>query len=297
MVTFLSGGTGTPKLIAGFKEVYENFSVIVNTAEDVWVSGNRICPDIDSVIYTLAGLIDEKRWWGIRGDTFKTHFRLKSLGMDEKMMVGDLDRATHIFRSEMLRKGLSLTDVTERICQSLGISQSVIPMTDDEVATKILTPCGEMHFQEFWVEKRGEPEVTGIRIENIEKARPSKKAVNAIRKSRSVIIGPSNPVTSIGPIIGLEGIRNELEKKKVVVVSPFIGNKPFSGPAGKFMIALGLSPSPRSLLEYYGKIIDVLIVHNGDSFESDRCEIVETDIIIKSRKDAERLSRFILELL
>ncbi len=297
MITFLSGGTGTPKLLAGFKEIHESFSVIVNTAEDVWVSGNKICPDIDSVIYTLAGIIDEEKWWGVRGDTFKTHFRLKSLGIDEGLMIGDLDRATHIFRSELLRKGLSLTEATLRLCKAFEIRQKVIPMTDDEVSTKVITSEGEMHFQEFWVIRKGEPEVVDVRIDGIGNAKPSDEAIKAIEMSEAAIIGPSNPVTSIGPIIGIRRIRELLTGKKVIAVSPFIGDRPFSGPAGKFMRALGFSPSPEGVAEFYRDIIDILVVHNGDGFESDSCRVVETDIKIRNKKDAERLSKTILELL
>ncbi len=297
MITFLSGGTGTPKLLAGFREIHEEFSVIVNTAEDVWVSGNRICPDIDSVIYALAGIIDEERWWGVRGDTFKTHFRLKSLGFDEGMMIGDLDRATHIFRSEMLRKGMSLSKATEMLCRAFGIKQKVIPMTESEVATKVITDKGEMHFQEFWVKRKGEPEVIDVKIQGVEDAKASDGAVRAVENSSAIVIGPSNPVTSIGPIIKLSEIRKVLKEKRVVAISPFIGDEPVSGPAGKFMKALGYPPNPEGLAEYYRGIADVLVVHYGDGFESDECSVVEADIIIRSRKDAVRLSKTILELL
>ncbi len=297
MITFLSGGTGTPKLLTGFKEVCDDFSVIVNTAEDIWVSGNKICPDIDSVIYALAGIIDEKKWWGIRGDSFKTHFRLKSLGIDERMMIGDLDRATHIFRSELLRKGMTLTEVTEELCKSFKIKQKVIPMTDDEVETIIVTDAGEMHFQEFWVKEKGEPEVLDVKISNIELAHASKKAIDSLKKSNNVVIGPSNPVTSIGPIIKLKEIYEILKNKMVLAISPFIGDKPFSGPAGKFMKALGYTPSPKGLAEYYDEIVDILIVQKGDYFESDKCKVIEADIILRNRKDAINLSKTILELL
>ena len=297
MITFLSGGTGTPKLLAGFKELNEEFSVIVNTAEDVWISGNRICPDIDSVIYALAGIIDEEKWWGIRGDTFKTHFRLKSLGLDEGMMIGDLDRATHIYRSEMLRKGMSLFKATEVLCRAFKIKQKVIPMTEDEVATKVITDEGEMHFQDFWVKRKGEPEVIDVKIDGIESAKASDEAVSAIESSSAVVIGPSNPVTSIGPIIKLGEIRKALKEKKVIAISPFIGDRPVSGPAGKFMRALGYSPTPEGLAEYYKGMVDVIVVHQGDHFESDKCSVVETDIMIRSKKDAVRLSKTILELL
>ncbi|MEM4503632.1 MAG: 2-phospho-L-lactate transferase CofD family protein, partial [Archaeoglobaceae archaeon] len=166
----LSGGTGTPKLLVGLKEVAE-FSVIVNTAEDIWISGNKICPDIDSVIYALAEIIDEEKWWGIRGDSFRTHEALKKLGVDEFMAIGDLDRATHILRSELLRKGFSLVHATKEVAKAYGVKQEIYPMCNEEVATIIVTAEGEMHFQDFWVRKKGIPEVVDIYFRGIENAK------------------------------------------------------------------------------------------------------------------------------
>ncbi|WP_456368737.1 2-phospho-L-lactate transferase [Geoglobus sp.] len=297
MIAILSGGTGTPKLLAGMKDIYQDFSVIVNTAEDVWVSGNRICPDVDSVIYALAGIIDEDRWWGVRGDTFLTHERLKSLGFDEGMMIGDLDRATHILRSEMLRRGMNLREAVDVVRRAHGVRQEVLPMCEEDVSTYILTDEGEMHFQEFWVKRRGEPEVKGLHIRGIEDAKPADGVIDAISSSRAVIIGPSNPVTSINPILMVRGIREAIERKKVIAVSPVIGKSPVSGPAGKFLRALGYDISPKGVLDFYGGLIDVFVVHEGDAFSHPDCEIVETDTVMKTREDAKRLSEFILELL
>ncbi|AIY90209.1 2-phospho-L-lactate transferase [Geoglobus acetivorans] len=297
MLTFLSGGTGTPKLLAGMKEVERDFAVVVNTAEDVWVSGNKICPDIDSVIYALAGIIDDAKWWGVKNDTFHTHNRLKELGIDEGMMIGDADRATHVFRSELLRKGFSLKEATEMLARAMGVEQKILPMCEEEVATQVVTPEGKMHFQEFWVKRRGEPEVAGIEVEGIDRARPAEEVLETIAESRAVIIGPSNPVTSIGPILMIDGIRRALEGKKVIAVSPVIGKNPVSGPAGKFMKALGYDVSPEGVLDFYRGLIDVFVVQQGDGFESDSTEVVETNTIMKTAEDAVNLAKFILNLL
>ncbi|WP_245604019.1 2-phospho-L-lactate transferase [Geoglobus ahangari] len=297
MLAVLSGGTGTPKLLTGMKEVNPDFAVIVNTAEDVWVSGNKICPDIDSVIYALAGVIDESKWWGVRGDTFVTHQRLKELGLDEGMMIGDLDRATHILRSEVLRSGGSLKEATDALRRAYGVEQPVLPMCEEEVSTHIVTSEGEMHFQEFWVVRKGEPKVRDVVVKGIENARPAEGVIEAIEESEAVVIGPSNPVTSINPILMVRGVREALEEKRVIAISPVVGTSPVSGPAGKFLRALGYEVSPKGVLDFYGGLVDVFVVQEGDLFTYPGCEVVETNTMMKSRDDAVRLSEFILGLL
>lgn len=298
MITVLSGGTGTPKLLTGMKDVIKDFTVIVNTAEDVWISGNKICPDIDSVIYALAGIIDEEKWWGVRNDTFETHNQLKRLGMDEMMMIGDKDRATHIFRSNLLREGKSLKEATEMLRKAFRVKQEILPMCEEEVSTNILTDMGEMHFQEFWVKHRGLPEVRDIYIKNIENANPSDGVLDAIEMCEAVLIGPSNPVTSIMPILLVRGIKEAIKKKKVIAVSPIIGTEAVSGPAGKFLRAKGFEVSPKGVAQFYGDVIDVLIVDERDkNIEIKNVEVVSTNILMKNREDAIRLAKFIKEIL
>lgn len=299
MITVLSGGTGTPKLLMGLKEVAD-FTVIVNTAEDIWISGNKVCPDIDSVIYALAEIIDDEKWWGIKGDSFRTHEMILKLGGDEFMAIGDLDRAVHIFRSEMLRKGYSLTEATKRLKNAFGIKQEILPMCEEEVATTIVTPEGELHFQEFWIKYRGELEVLDIYFKGIEKAKATSDVLNALNKCDFVLIGPSNPITSILPILSVKGVREMLKDKKVVAVSPIVGNKPVSGPAGKFMRAKGYDVSPLGVADVYSDFLDVLIVDRADERLVGRygdVEIVATNTIMKSKEDARRLAEFIINIL
>lgn len=299
MLAVLSGGTGTPKLLRGMKEVAD-FSVIVNTAEDVWVSGNKVCPDIDSVIYALAEVIDEIKWWGIRHDTFMTHFRLKDLGFDEVLMIGDADRATHIMRSELLRQGVSLTEATKRVAEAYGVESEILPMCEEEVETIVVTDEGDMHFQQFWVMRKGEPEVLDVYFRGIENARPTQEVIKALERAEVVVIGPSNPITSISPILSLKGIRDILRKKKVVAVSPIIGRSAVSGPAGKLMRAKGYEVSPRGVGDVYRDFLDVLVVDSSDagdaSLKSENFEVVATNIMMKSKEDAIRLSEFLLQL-
>ena len=290
----LSGGTGTPKLLTGLKEVAD-FSVIVNTAEDIWISGNKICPDIDSVIYALAELVDEDRWWGIKGDSFKTNEALKKLGVDEFMAIGDLDRATHIFRSELLRKGFSLVYATRELAKAYGVKQEVYPMCNEEVATIVVTPDGELHFQDFWVRKKGNPEVVDIYFKGIENAKIPEEVRERIKKEEEVLIGPSNPVSSISPILSVESMREILKDKKVVAISPIIGRNPVSGPAGKFMKAKGYEVSPLGVLKFYEDIIDALVVDESDS-QLEGGRIFATKAVMKSKDDAIKLSEFVLKV-
>uniref|UniRef100_A0A7C3RDQ4 2-phospho-L-lactate transferase n=1 Tax=Archaeoglobus fulgidus TaxID=2234 RepID=A0A7C3RDQ4_ARCFL len=289
----LSGGTGTPKLLRGMKEVAD-FWVVVNTAEDVWVSGNKICPDIDSVIYALAEVIDDEKWWGVRGDTFITHERLKTLGFDEGMKIGDLDRATHILRSEVLRAGKSLCEATKAVADAYGVSHEIFPMCEEEVSTIVVTEVGEMHFQEFWVLRRGEPEVKDVYFKGIEKAKIPEEVEKRLKKEEEVLIGPSNPITSILPILSVEDFRDRLRDKKVVAISPIVGRAAVSGPAGKLMRAKGYEVSPKGVAEVYADFLDLLVVDHADRGVIRNS--VATNTIMKSKEDAVRLAEFVVSL-
>jgi LPPG:FO 2-phospho-L-lactate transferase len=293
MLTFLSGGTGTPKLLRGFLDS-EDMTVIVNTAEDIWVSNNKVTPDIDSVLYTLAGLIDEDRWWGIKGDTFGTHEALKAMGHFEELMVGDRDRATHIARTELMRDGHTLTEATMELCDVFKIQARVLPMSEEDVTTVVSTPQGDMHFQDFWITFRGEPEVTGVHF--LGPLMPSEQVMDVLNTSENIVIGPSNPITSIGPILALEGVKDALQIKFVLAVSPFIGDRPVSGPAAKLMKARGFEPSTRGVAECYKEIVDVLIVDERDptDLSSYDFEVDRFDTLMTSRDKSKALADFVL---
>ncbi|WMW22156.1 2-phospho-L-lactate transferase [Methanolobus mangrovi] len=301
MIIF-SGGTGTPKLLNGLREVIpeEEITVVVNTAEDVWISGNLITPDIDTVLYLFSGKIDSSRWWGIKGDTYRTHEAMKALGHNEVMMLGDLDRATHIMRSDLLRSGMTLTEAITQLCKSFGVKANVLPMSDDPVSSMISTPEGKMHFQDFWVGKHGEPEVLGVCQEGIEKASISPAVLAALENEDEVLIGPSNPITSIGPIIELPGMRDILCDKNVIAVSPIIGNEPVSGPAGKLMAARGIEVSSYGVASYYSDFLDHIILDERDPIEEKRfevtgCSVSKADTLMKSVDISRDLSRLIHE--
>ncbi len=296
----LSGGTGTPKLIRGLRKVVtdEEITVIMNTAEDITVSGNHVSPDVDTVLYLFSGKLDDTKWWGIKNDTFHTNKALQRLGFNEKLMLGDADRATCIFRSELMRKGASLTEATQQLSSRLGIKAKILPMCDEKVDTMVNTPQGRMHFQDFWVGAHGEPEVLDVKIPGIEKANPTKEVLAALKNEDNVIIGPSNPITSIGPILALKGMRNILMKKKVLAISPIIGNAPVSGPAGKLMKAAGFPVSSIGVAECYGDILDFMVIdERDDSDENDfPVKVVKYDTLMTSVEKSEALAQRVLEL-
>ena len=294
MIVF-SGGTGTPKLLRGLKELLlpESLSVVVNTAEDLWISGNYVSPDVDTVLYTLADLIDEKRWWGIKGDMTLTHDFLLALGHQERLTLGDKDRAVHIFRSELLRRGLGLSRATEALARSLGIKQKVVPMSDDPVSTFIATRERKMHFQDFWVGLKGVPDVLSLVFEGIESAIPSQGFLDLLEQEDTVLLGPSNPVTSIGPILALPGVRTRLKQKKVVAVSPLVGNRTVSGPAAKLMHACGVPASDEGVKSLLGKV-DLFVVDKTSSYQG---ECIRLDTLMRSKKDSLSLARSLLELI
>ncbi|MCX9085791.1 MAG: 2-phospho-L-lactate transferase [Candidatus Methanoperedens sp.] len=273
----LSGGTGTPKLLQGLRKMIpdEEITVIVNTAEDIVVSGALVSPDVDTILYLFSGMLDVQKWWGIKDDTFHSNKALKKMGFFEKLMIGDADRATCILRSELMREGKSLTEATSQICRSLGIKARILPMCDEKVDTMISTPQGGMHFQDFWVGKKGVPEVMDVNIQGIEKAKPTREVMAVLNSEENVIIGPSNPITSIGPILALKGMREILTRKKVIAVSPVIGNSPVSGPAGKLMAACGFEVSSSGVARCYGDILDLMIIDERDT-------TVEADFEIKT---------------
>lgn len=310
----LSGGTGTPKLLVGLSKVLppSELTVVANTADDLWVSGNLVSPDLDTVLYTLAGMIDRSRWWGIENDSFKTHGFLSSLGFREKLALGDLDRAIHIFRSDLLREGLTLSQATEKLCEVLTVTEHVIPMTDDQVSTMISTPEGEMHLQEYWVSRRGQPDVTGVRFQGIEDALPSLEFLKAVERAEkngeSILIGPSNPVSSIGPILALRGVREQLKKiswlskkerkgewgsrSRIVAISPLVGGEPLSGPAAKFMRAWGFPVTDQGVADLLG-CVDLMVVSPESDYQGPS---VRLDTVMKNEADSLRLAKEIVKI-
>jgi LPPG:FO 2-phospho-L-lactate transferase len=296
MITFLSGGTGTPKLLRGVRSLLpdKEIAVVVNTAEDLWISGNHLSPDLDTVMYLFAGLADTTTWWGITGDTFATHDALTAWGGGESLKIGDRDRAVHILRGEMIRKGMRLTEAAGIISRRMGVEATLLPMADTPVATLVDTDLGLLHFQEYWVKHRGTPRVKEVVRRFPEPPKATPEVIRAIGKADGVVIGPSNPVTSISPILECAGVAEALKEKFVVAVSPFIGDRPVSGPAAELMKAWGMEPTSRGTFDLYQDIVDVFIQDIRDPVKVDGA--VRLDTLMRDKPVSEALAREILKL-
>ena len=297
MISILSGGTGTPKLIQGIIKIIdpEDINVIVNTVENTYISGNYIAPDIDTVMYTLAGMINEETWYGIHDDTFITHETLKKIGYNEILRIGDKDRAFKIQKT-LLMDEYPLSKVVDIQRKNLGIKSKIIPMSDEQSNIKIITDKGEMSFHKFLVEEKGNPEVEDIIYNEVE---PSTNLIRTIESSDMVIIGPSNPITSIGPIISMEGVKEVLKKVYVVAVSPIIGKNPVSGPAAKFMNAKGFEVSCTGIAKIYQEFMDRFIIDTEDEGSKKKIEklisdVMTTNTTMKTMDDKVMLARIVL---
>jgi LPPG:FO 2-phospho-L-lactate transferase len=318
MVTFLSGGTGTPKLLDGAAGAFspDETTVVANTGDDVELGGLIVCPDVDTLVFQGGGVLDRERWWGIEGDTTRTHDALMDVanaagletgpqflpdekqtegralsrwrrfsGVAEFMEIGDRDRAVHVTRTSLLDAGHTLAAVTEKLADGFGLKLDLLPMTNDPVASLIHTPEGVMHFQEFWVGRNGEPTVENVEFRGSSSAKPAPGVLDAL--SDVVVIGPSNPVTSIGPMLSVPGIGSALRDATVVAVSPFLGDEAFSGPVAQLMDAVGGEPSTQGLAGAY-PFADAFVVDDDDDASFD-VHTERTDVRIDGRDDARRV--------
>lgn len=296
----LSGGTGGPKLLRGWLSLLpeEELTTIVNTGDDMWVSGNLVCPDVDTVIYTVARLITE-RWWGIQDDTFQTYEELIKRGYEEEMIVGDLDRATHIMRTHLLNQGNTLTQAILTICRSFSVAATVLPMTNDFVPTTVITDRGEMHIQDFLIKHKREPRVIQVKPK---KGTMTPEIRAAFQCHDSVVIGPSNPISSIGPIARVEGMKKALKDRFVIAVSPIIRGEPVSGPARQFMESEGLPVNSCGVAHFYEDFLDVLVVDTSESdVTSDAMpeglRVVHHDILLQGIEQSKALAGNILAII
>jgi LPPG:FO 2-phospho-L-lactate transferase len=302
LITILAGGTGSVKLVRGVATQTRDISVISNVGDNYWLYGLYICPDIDTILYGLADILDTEKGWGIKKDTYGFLRQMEVLGEETWFNIGDRDAAIHLLRTNMLKNGKNLSDITDWMCQKFAIDTKIIPVTDNSVETRIVTSKGDLHLQEYWVKYRGQDKVEGIKYIGADKARANPAAVNAIHDSKLVIIAPGNPLTSIGPILSIKGIRKELSKnkKKVVVVSPLIGDTAISGPATKYMEAAGMEVSVYGLAKMYSEVASHMVIDTADRLLTRKIEnldmkVYETKIKMKDKKDEEALASFILK--
>ncbi|MCZ6621728.1 MAG: 2-phospho-L-lactate transferase [Deltaproteobacteria bacterium] len=306
MLVLLTGGTGGAKLVQGFnlEARPEDLVIICNTADDFVFHGLHISPDLDTITYTMAGLSDAAKGWGIRDDTFVVLDWLGRLGGESWFKLGDRDLATHIMRSNLLREGLTLSQITERIRKRLGIESIILPMSDDRVETRIETPSGEISFQDYFVRGRWRDEVHRITFTGVEKCRPAPGVLDSIREASAVILCPSNPITSIGPILAVPGIRSALRetRARIIAVSPIIRGMPYSGPAHKFMAAMGIEVSAFGVASAYRDFLTLILIALEDSelmrkIEGLGIQTVTTSIRLESLDDRRRVARELLALL
>jgi LPPG:FO 2-phospho-L-lactate transferase len=305
MIVVLTGGTGGAKFVDGLRRVLpaEELTIIVNTGDDhVWW-GLYVSPDVDSIIYVLADLLSSERGWGVRGDTFHCLQAMKELGEEAWFSVGDRDLATHLLRTQLLSKGQTLSSATSHIATKLGVRSRIVPMSDMRVETRIDTPAGDLSFEEYFVKRWYQDPVNAVRFLGASEADPAPGVVEAISSAQAVLIAPSNPVSSIGPILAVPGIREALKatRAKVVAVSPMVGNAAVSGPAANLMTALGLPVSIAGVARAYEDFLDILIADDSDStaaqsLTSDRLQVQCTNILMRDTEDKTRISRAALTL-
>ena len=266
-VALLAGGTGGAKLAAGMQEeIGPDLTVIANTGDDIETLGVHVSPDPDLVTYWLSGEIDTERGWGLRDDTYRVTERMAEVGSPNWFSLGDRDLAACLYRREFLAEGGRPTDAQAQIARGLGVPARVLPMCDETVRTKVLTDVGRRDLQEYLILDGGKPEVLGVELDGIAEAQPTSEVVNALRAADLIVIGPSNPVISVGPILAVPGMREAIQASvaPVLAVSPYVGGRIVKGPTDRFMEALGRPTTAAGVASLYAGLIDAMVVDEGD---------------------------------
>jgi LPPG:FO 2-phospho-L-lactate transferase len=267
-VAVLAGGVGAARFLEGLAGVVapSDITVISNTGDDEEFFGLHVSPDIDIVIYTLAGAVDAERGWGLRGETWAALEALRRFGYDAWFNLGDGDLATHTHRTMLLRGGATLSEATRSVARAFGLELALLPMSDDRVRTLVTTDAGVLAFQEYFVKRRTEDEVRAVTFEGVKRAQPAPGVVDAIAGADAVVVAPSNPVVSIGPILAVPGVRDALRSTgaRIGAVSPLIGGKTVKGPADRMMASLGMTPTAAGVAAAYADFLDVLVIDEVD---------------------------------
>ena len=303
-VCALAGGVGGAKLASGLQDVLPpgDLSVVVNTADDFDLWGLHICPDLDTVMYTLAGISNPDTGWGIADETFETLNMLESYGEETWFKLGDRDFATHILRTSRMRSGESLTEVTAVLSGALGVESALLPMSDDPVSTVLETPEGRLEFQEYFVRRGQRDEVLGIELRGIEDAEPTERVFAAISEADAVVLCPSNPLVSVGPILALPGITEALTSSSgpKVAVSPIVGGRALKGPADRMLASLGHEVSATGVARMYAGLVDGMVIDRTDEDERAGIEalgmrVLVTGSVMRDAEDRARLASETLE--
>lgn len=303
MIAALAGGVGAARFLTGLTRLVreEDLSVIVNTGDDIELFGLYISPDVDIVTYTLAGIVDEEKGWGIRGDTFQCLEMLKKHGLDTWFGLGDRDFATHIYRTDRLKQGATLSQITDEVCRSLGLKVKILPMSNDKFETRVTTSDGSMHFEEYFVKRQAKDEVLGVEFVGAATAKPSLGVLEAILDAEVVIVCPSNPIVSIGTILAVNGVRDALKRTnaRVVGVSPIVAGLPIKGPADKMLRGLGFEVSAFGVAKLYSDFLDTFVLDAADVSQKERIEklgleVKVTNTLMTSLERKVELARVVL---
>ena len=303
LIAALAGGVGAARFLTGLTRLVraEDLSVIVNTGDDIELFGLHISPDVDIVAYTLAGIVDEEKGWGIRGDTFQCLEMLKKHGLDTWFGLGDRDLATHLYRTDRLRQGFTLSQITAEVCRSLGLKVKILPMSNDKFETRITTSEGSIHFEEYFVKRQAKDEVLGVEFVGAATAKPAPGVLEAILNAEVVIVCPSNPIVSIGTILAVNGVRDALRRTsaKVVGVSPIVAGLPIKGPADKMLRGLGLEVSAFGVANLYSDFLDTFVLDAADVSQRERIEklgleVKVTNTLMSSLERKVELARVVL---
>ena len=302
-VVALAGGVGAARFLDGLARVLapQRLLVIGNTGDDAEIHGLHISPDLDTVTYTLAGLADRKRGWGIRGDSFRCLEALGRLGAETWFQLGDRDLATHVYRTARLRQGATLTEVTAEITRALGTGAAIVPMSDDRVRTRICTPSGELEFQTYFVKHRARDSVAGVRFEGADEAIPAPGVLEAIARADAIIVCPSNPFISVGPILAVPGIREALRQRRgrVLAISPIVGGRALKGPAAEMMRSLRMRCAAVEVACLYKDFTGTFVVDHVDRKQAADVraldvEPVVTNTIMSGRRERKSLARAVI---
>jgi len=302
-VCALAGGVGGAKLAAGLEAVLPpgDLAVVVNTADDFDLWGLRICPDLDTVMYTLAGIANPETGWGIADESFAALDMLARYGEGTWFKLGDRDLATHLLRTTRLRAGEPLTSIVANLSHALGVRSAILPMCDEPVASVLDTPDGPLEFQEYFVRRGQRDEVLGIELRGIESARPTEAVLGTLDAADLVVLCPSNPVVSIGPILAVPGMREALKASRApkVAVSPIVGGRALKGPADRMLTSLGHEVSAAGVARMYGGLLEGMVIDRVDEAERDEIEglgvrVLATGAIMRDAPDRARLAREVL---
>jgi LPPG:FO 2-phospho-L-lactate transferase len=304
-IVALAGGVGASKLLLGlYKELDPAaLTIIVNTGDDLVLHGLKISPDLDIVTYTLAGVVDPKKGWGLRRETFHALQHLAAYGRPNWFNLGDRDLATHIHRTALLAEGKTLTQAADSIRKALGVKARILPMSDSTIPTIIDSDEGPLHFQEYLVKRRAEPVVKGIRFEGAQSAQPAPGVLEAIRSADRILICPSNPLISIGPILAVPGVRDAIVARKadVFAVCPIVGGKSLKGPSDKMLSQLGHAATALGVAKLYADFVGTLVIDPADYWQNSAIRelgmrVAVTPTVMKTLARKRRVAHALLTL-